>query len=205
MESSRKYTGVHALGTTAILVHFGMVVIGIAALLSGLLADDYKKVEHWGFTIHSWIGIAGAAIVLLRVMLGIVGPHDLRFPNWVPYTHERLSYVKEDIISLRTLNLPPRPPHFGVAGLIQLFGLVVFLLVALSGTFLFFTIDPGHKTHGIVHSVKEVHEVGLFLIPLFLTLHTGGVLLHAMQGRHVWRKMFFMNRPAKQTSGKMTY
>lgn len=201
MESSRKYTGVHALGTTAKLVHFGMVVIGITALLSGLLADDYKKIEHWGFTAHSWIGITGAVIVLLRVMLGIVGPCDLRFSNWAPCTRERLSYVREDIMSLRKLILPPRPPHFGVAGVVQLFGIAVFLLVALSGTVLFFGIEPGQKARGIVHSVKEVHEVGLFLIPLFLSLHIGGVTLHAMQGRHSWRRMFFLNRPASRTSG----
>jgi cytochrome b len=196
MESSKKYSGVHALGTTAILVHFGLVVIGITAVLSGLLADDYKKAVHWGFTVHSWIGMAGAAMVLLRLLLGVVGPCDLRFATWVPCTRERLAYVKEDLMSLGSGHLPPRPPHFGLAGLVQVYGLGAFLLVAASGTVLFFGIEPGQKAHGFVHGVKEVHEVGLFLIPSFLALHLGGVIMHAMRGRHAWRRMFFLNRPA---------
>jgi len=184
--------GVKHLGVTAILVHLGLLVFGIAALLSGLLADDYKKLEHMGFTVHSWIGMAGAFFVLLRGALGVVGPPDLRFTNWVPYTRERLSFVKEDIRGLFRLRLPERPTHVGVSGLVQMFGLLVFLLIALSGIFLFFTIDPGHKSQGVIHTVKEFHEVGLILIPLFLSLHVGATIAHALRGRHLWRKMFFL-------------
>ena len=199
MESSKKYVGIHALSRTAILVHFGLAVVGIAALCSGLFADDYKNIAHWGFSFHRWIGISTASIVLLRVLLGVVGPYDLRFSNWVPYTRERFSYVKEDLGGLRRLDLPPRPPHFGMMGLVQFFGLVVFLLVALSGIVLFWGIQPGQKAQGIVHTVKEFHETGLFFISLFLTLHVGGVIMHALHGRHNWRRMFFLNRSGNQS------
>lgn len=192
MQNRGEHPEEHALGFTAILIHLGLVFCGIAALLTGLLAGDYKKIEHLGFTVHTWIGMAGVFFVLLRVALGIVGPSELRFSNWVPYTRERLSYVKQDIMGLLSFRLPHRPTHMGVAGLVETFGLLAFLVTALSGIFLFFTIEPGQKSHGLVHAVKEFHEAGLTLILIFLSMHMGAVTLHALTGRHLWRRMLFM-------------
>jgi cytochrome b len=185
-------SGENRLGTTAVLVHLGLVVCGIAALLTGLQAGDYKRVEHLGFTVHSWVGMAGAFFVLLRAALGIAGPTELRFGTWVPWTRERLCRVKEDISGLLRFSLPHRPPHEGAAGLVETFGLLAFLATALSGVFLFFTIEPGQKSRGLVHAVKEFHETGLTLILVFLSMHAGAVVLHALTGRHLWRRMVFL-------------
>lgn len=201
MKSTGEYQGETRLGSTAILIHFGLLVCGIAALLSGMLADDYKKIEHMGFTVHSWIGMSGAFFVLLRGMLGVVGPRNLRFTSWVPYTRERFERVKEDVVGLFRFRLPERPTHVGVAGLVQTFGLLVFLFVALSGIFLFFTLEPGHKAHGAVHAVKELHEAGIVLIPLFLAMHVGATVAHALRGRHLWRKMLFLKEHNGTTPG----
>jgi len=192
MESKTTHTEEGSLGFTSILVHLGLLVCGIAALISGLQAGDYKKIEHLGFTLHSWIGMSGAFFVLLRVVLGVVGPVELRFSRWVPYTRERLSSVKEDIIGLFSMRLPDRPTHVGIAGLVQALGLFVFFVIAVSGIFLFFTIEPGHKSRGLVHDVKEFHEVGLYLITLFLSMHVGAVTMHALRGHHLLRKIFFL-------------
>ena len=186
------YSGAPSLGVTAISVHLGFLVFGIAALLSGLAAGDYKKIEHFGFTLHSWFGMAAVFIVLLRMVCGLVGPAELRFTNWVPFTRERLLCVKDDIAGLLRLRLPERPTHTGLAGLVQTFGLLVFLFIALSGIVLFFTIEPGHKSRGLIHAIKEFHEAGLFLIAIFLSIHVGAVTMHALNGRHYWRKIFFL-------------
>ncbi len=182
----------NSLGFTAVLVHLGLSVSVIAALFSGLLAGDYKKIVHLGFTVHSWIGMAGASIVLLRILLGLVGPANLRFVNWVPCTRARLQHVKDDITGLFRFRLPERPTHVGVAGLVQALGLLALLLIALSGIFLFFTIEPGHKSRGVVHAVKEFHEAGLFMIVIFLSMHVGAVTMHAVRGHHLWRRIFFL-------------
>lgn len=182
----------NSLGPTAILVHLGLAACGIAGLLSGMLAGDYKKAEHLGFTLHSWIGMSGLLLIFLRAALGLVGPPDLRFANWVPCTRERLSSVRDDLVGLLGLHLPQRPTHAGVAGVVQTLGLLAFLSLAMSGGFLFFTIDPGHKSRGIVHAVKEFHEFGLFLMLAFLTMHVGAVIMHAASGRNPWRTMLFL-------------
>jgi cytochrome b len=177
---------------TALLVHLGLVVCGISAVCTGLLAGDYKRAEHLGFTVHSWIGIAGSLVIVLRVVLGIIGPSGLQFKNWVPFTRERFILVKDDLQGLLHRRLPLRQPHAGLAGLVQILGLLVFLMSALSGLFLFFTIEPGHKSYGLVHDVKEVHEAGLILLLFFFLLHVGPIVLHALAGRHLWRRIFFL-------------
>ncbi len=63
MRNREEHPEERAIGVTTVLVHLGLAVCGIAALLTGLLADDYKRMEHLGFTVHSWIGMAGAFIV----------------------------------------------------------------------------------------------------------------------------------------------
>ena len=181
-----------SLNVSGLLIHLGLICFGIAALLSGGLADDYKKMEHLGFTLHSWLGMGGAFFVFLRFLLGVAGPHDLRFAQWVPYSRERLIRVKEDIVGLLRLRLPERPTHQGLAGLVQTFGLLSFLLMALTGIFLYFSMEPGQKARGLVHDVKELHEAGQVFLLLFLSLHVGATIAHALAGRHLWRKIFFL-------------
>ena len=171
-------------------------------MISGLQAGDYKKIEHLGFTLHSWIGMAAAFFILLRVVLGIVGPAELRFSRWIPFTRERLACVREDITGLLGMRLPERPTHVGIAGLVQALGLFVFFVIAASGVYLYFTIEPGHKSHGVVHDVKEFHEVGLYLITLFLSMHVGAVTLHALRGRHLWRGIFFLKENGRKPAAQ---
>lgn len=181
-----------SLGASAILVHLGLVFFVLAGLLSGGLADDYKKMEHAGYTLHGWIGMGGAFFVFLRVMLGICGPRTLRFSHWVPYTRERLLRAREDIVGLFRFRLPERPVHEGVAGLVESFGLVALLATAASGLLLFFILEPGQKATGAAHSVKELHEGASWLVFLFLSMHAGATVAHALGGRHLWRKMLFL-------------
>jgi hypothetical protein len=122
----------------------------------------------------------------------------MRFSQWVPLTGERWRLIGEDVATLLRFRLPERPSHQGIAGLVQTFGLSVFLFMALTGGFLFFALEPGQKARGLLHSVKEVHEIGQLLIPLFLSMHGGAVVLHALCGRHLWRKMLFL-REAPRT------
>ncbi|MDP3181711.1 MAG: hypothetical protein Q8M54_02705 [Desulfobaccales bacterium] len=45
-----------------------------------------------------------------------------------------------------------------------------------------------------MHFIKEIHEVGVWLIPIFLGIHVGAVILHALAGNHLWRKTFFLEK-----------
>ena len=183
----------YTLGPFAILIHLGLLAFGITAALTGLLAEDYKKVEHQGFTIHSWLGMGLAAFASLRLITGIVGPRSVRFLRWMPFTAGRIKLAVKDILGLLKFRMPDRKTHQGLAGVVQTFGLAVFFLMAATGTYLYFFLEPGQKARGFVHDVKELHEIGLVLIPIFLSLHVGAVIMHALRGNHLWKKIFFIS------------
>jgi cytochrome b len=183
-------------GRGAGLIHLGLLVFGLSAWMTGLLnddADDHKRMEHLVYTIHRWLGMGLALFAGMRLTLGIIGPKNMRMLKWAPYTRARLKLVAKGIAGLLTLRRPDWTTHQFLAGAIQAFGLAVFLLMAATGFYLYLFLEPGHEARGFLHDVKELHEAGVMLIPVFLTLHVGAVVAHALYGIHIWRKIFFIS------------
>ncbi len=176
------------------LIHLGLAVLGVAAWVSGLFAGDYKRPGGLGFSVHRWLGISLSFLVFFRVWMGFYGSKPAAFREWAPINPERLRWVLEDLVNLLRLKLPDRPAHGGLAGVVQIFGLAVFSWMAATGTLMFFFLPPGHKARGLIHFIKELHEAGLWLIPIFLGIHVGAVILHALAGNHLWRRTFFLER-----------
>lgn len=94
--------------------------------------------------------------------------------------------------SLWRLQIPQRSSHEGLAGLVQALGLLAFLCIGLTGLIISTQITPGTHLVGWPHAVKELPQVGQILIPVYLGLHAGAVLVHALQGRQLWKKMIFL-------------
>lgn len=180
------------LDSLTVFLHFGLMVFGVLAWLTGDWAGDYKKVKHLGFIVHKMLGMGAALFVAARLFHGFCGPGPARFANWVPYTPERVKMIFEDIRSLFTLKLPERAPHQGLAALWESFGLAAFTWMTVTGLLMFLFLLPGQKAHGAMHLVKELHEVGEWLVPIFLAVHVGAVILHALAGDHRWRTIFFL-------------
>jgi cytochrome b len=176
------------------LIHLGLTVFGLLALITGLWAGDYKRAHHLGFTVHKWLGLTLSFFMAWRIWLGFYGPREARFSYWVPYTRERLKLAGEDFLALLRLRLPERSSHLGLAGVVQTFGLAVFTWMAVTGSLMALWLCPGRKAGGAVHALKEMHELGLWLIVAFLAIHAGAVVLHALAGDDLWRRMFFLKR-----------
>jgi len=192
MEQTTKTSKSEELDSFTIFLHFGLIFFGVLAWLTGDWAGDYKKVNQLGFTVHKMLGMGTALFVGARLFHGLWGPKQARFANWLPYTPERLKMVFEDISNLFTLKLPDRPPHLGLAGLWEAFGLAIFTWMGGTGLFMFLFLTPGHKAGGLIRTVKELHELGESLVPIFLAVHVIAVCLHALAGAHGFRKMFFL-------------
>jgi len=176
------------------LVHLGLTIFGLLALITGLYAGDYKHVHHLGFSIHKWVGLTLGFFMAWRLWNGFYGPEEDRFSQWLPNTGERLQMAREDALNLLRLKLPNRAAHQGLAGLVQTFGLAVFAWMAGTGALMALFLTPGQKAAGLMHLVKDLHELGLWLIIAFLVIHIGAVALHALTGDHLWRKMFFLEK-----------
>ena len=174
------------------ILHLGLAVFGLLAWATGEMADDYKNMEAYGYLLHSWIGIGITFFISSRFIYGVLGPVHMRFNNWVPYNKERIKIVLEDITGLGHLRLPDRQPRQGLAALVEILGLLLFFFLAATGILLFNAIEPGHKAQGVAHFIKELHEVGEMMLPLFFLVHAGAAILHALTGKHLWRKMIFL-------------
>lgn len=70
--------------------------------------------------------------------------------------------------------------------------------MAVSGSVLFLYLGPGSEARGMTHAIKEFHEAGTAPILVFLSMHIGAVLVHALRGHHLWRKMVFMSDKINQ-------
>ena len=183
-----------AMDITSRIIHLGIMVFALSAYLTGDMADDYKKVEYLGFTIHKWLGMAVAFFVLFRIIYGIVGPQKVRILKWLPYTKERLKEAGEALTAALSFKRPSAPAHLAVSGAVKTMGLLLFTWMATTGTVMFFFVEPGSRVGGLLHFVKEVHEVGETLIPVYLVIHIGAAVIHALYGQDFWRKMLFIKK-----------
>jgi len=177
------------------LIHLALVLFGIAALVSGQFAGDYRRELHTGFDIHRWIGLGMALSVAVRVAWGFVGPKEVRFAEWLPVTRARLTVVAEDLAALARLRLPVHAGHEGLSGLVQAIGLAAFAWMAVTGAILFGYLEPGARASGWMRAVKELHEGGQVVALAYITLHAGAVLVHSLAGDPVWRRMVPWMKP----------
>jgi cytochrome b561 len=178
-----------------LVMHAGITIFGLTAWLTGDWAGDYKRMSHPGFSLHKGIGICLALFILARLLYGVLGQEKCRWGNLIPLNLRAwLASVVEDLQALLRLELPDRPRFWGLKGVVQLFGLLVFSWMALTGSLLFTFLGPGHRAQGLMWLIKEMHEVGRILIPIFLALHLTGVLLDAIWGQKKWRRVIFLEK-----------
>ena len=173
------------------LIHFLLAALGVAAVVSGQFADDYRRSAHAGYDVHKWIGLAMAAALLARFAWGFAGPAAIRFSRWLPVTAGRLDVAWRDLAGLARLRIPVHEEgHGGLAGVVQAIGLLAFAWMAASGALLFAYLEPGARVTGWLRAVKELHEGGQVVVLGYLALHVGAVLANALAGRPLWRRMF---------------
>ena len=165
--------------------HFGLAVFGVTSYMTAELAEHS---DGFGYYLHAYLGLTLLMFLISRIIYGVVGKKPYRFYHWWPFSKTYLSSVKEDLIGLSKLNLPTRKDHRGLSGLVQMFGLIVFSWMAVTGAVIFFM----EKNNDLIY---DLHEVGELLVPLFLFIHVGAVVIHILFGEKMLNKIFpFLSR-----------
>ena len=172
--------------THAKIIHLGIAAFGVAAFLTGELAEDGS--ESLGYLLHAYLGLSLAAFMLVRGVVGFTTSEALSFKGWSPFSRHQRSLALEDFRTLMKLGVPERDRHQGLAGLVQASGLIIFAWMSVTGTGLFL-LGGGIETEAF-ELIEEAHEVGESLIPLYLALHVGAVALHTLGGNPIWKKVF---------------
>lgn len=168
--------------TYAKILHLGLAVFGITAFLTGEWADNGASSP--GYLLHAYLGLSLATAVSLRVLAGFAGPGPMRFSDWSPFSRRQWALAIQDVASLMQFRVPERGMHEGLAGLTQAFGLAIFAWMGASGTGLFLLGGMESEFFG------KAHEVGEALIPFYLAVHVGSVVVHSLAGKPIWRRMW---------------
>lgn len=167
-------------------LHAGMAIFGITAYLTGEIAEN--GANSAGFYIHAYLGLSLTLFVIVRLVSGIGGSGRMRFPSWSPLSFRQWKLASQDVRSLINLQVPERGMHEGLSGLTQAFGLILFGWMGATGTGLFLLNESQQKM--LFEIIEELHEVGEALIPLYLALHVGSVLVHSLAGKPIWHRMW---------------
>lgn len=171
--------------------------------------DIVVRVFHWtlvaGFAIaylsegeplwlHIWAGYVVAAVVILRILWGFVGPQHARFSDFVFPLGRVLSHLLDEL----RFRAKRYIGHSPAGGAMIVLLLVVLLLTTASGAALltrekgmgpfstFITVaqqaprQGSGKEHEADSSWKEIHEVFANLALVFVLVHIGGVALASL-------------------------
>ena len=165
-------------------VHLGIAVFGILAFLTGELAEGDNA--SLGYLLHAYLGLSLAAFMGMRLMGGLTRKNSLSLKEYYPFSKQQLLLALEDFKDLLRLKVPGCGLHEGLTGFTKAFGLIVFSFMTLTGTCLYLLTDTSAS---LFEAIEETHEVGESLIPFFLCLHVGTVVLQSLSGNPIWKKM----------------
>lgn len=173
-------------------MHLGLAVFGVWAWWLGEDAHDFHRADHSGFEIHMWVGLTFSGFLLARLAYGFFGPSSSRFSRWVPYTRERFAAAIADFRTLSKFRVPEPVTHQGLNALVQSLALLLFTWQGISGTLMSIYIVPGQRSTGWLDTLQDIHSAASVWIPGYLILHVGAVVLHALTGHQIWKKMLFL-------------
>lgn len=174
--------------------------------------DIGVRIFHWtlvgGFAIaylsegeplwlHIWAGYVVAAVVILRILWGFVGPQHARFSDFVSPLGRVLSHLLDEL----RFRAKRYIGHSPAGGAMVVLLLAVLLLTTASGAALlarekgmgpfssFISISPQAVRQGsgedreVESSWEEIHEVFANLALVLVLVHIGGVVLASLSHR----------------------
>ena len=171
--------------------------------------DPMVRVFHWALvsaftlawltedewmSLHSYAGYAILALLMFRLVWGVVGPRYARFSDFVKSPETVMGYLK-DLVRLRARRYIGHNPAGGA--------MIVALLLSLTATVLsgmlaygavgsgpmtgLFLAHPGYGSEWL----EEVHEFFANFTLLLVMVHVGGVFLESLLHReNLVRSMF---------------
>ena len=137
---------------------FHWSVVGLFAA-NALIVDD----DGW---VHEWIGYALAALVGLRILWGLTGPHHARFAAFTPRPRDVTEQITDMAAGRRRAHLGHTP-----LGALMIFNLIATLLGICASGYLMTT-----DAFWGVEWVEEVHEVLVTWAEISVVAHIAAVL-----------------------------
>lgn len=168
-----------------------VVRLGHWALVAGV--STAYLVEDHSLDVHVWAGYVVAAVVIVRVLWGFVGPRYARFTDFVRPPTVVLRHLADELRHRAVRHLGHNP-----AGGAMIVVLLVCLAVTAGSGLVLYAVEEGAgplapllagRIGGEAEDVLEVvHELGANLTMALVVLHVLGVLLGSLAHREnlVW-------------------
>jgi len=170
-------------------LHLALSVgIALQLLLSTVMAQPRpgkirSAFELLTFSIHEKLGMFLLAVLLLHWLAWVFGKAHHEMGHFFPWlSPERRRLVYAEIAELARFRLADPEARNALAGAVQGLGIVIASLLAMTGSVIFFTINPDGSMSSTVHMVKEVHGTLGPVMWTYLVLHAGAVLAHLTLG-----------------------
>ena len=159
------------------LFHWTLAVLILLQFLSG----EFGLIPmSW----HYWLGYATLALVVFRVLWGLVGSHTSRFASFLRGPGAVLHYARETVAG-RHVHVVGHNP---VGGWSVLLMLLAILVQSISGLFSSDDITESgpladRVSEATVEWMTRVHHLNRWLLVLLIVLHVGAVLMHWVMRR----------------------
>jgi cytochrome b len=145
------------------LFHWSLVA---AFAANALVIDDDTK-------LHQWVGYTVVALVLARVLWGLVGTRYARFASFPPSLRGSLGQLRE----MASGHTAPHVGHTPLGALMIYNLLVTLLVIGLSGYLMTTDMFWG------VEWPEDLHEVAIAWAEISVALHIAAVVFESLRTR----------------------
>lgn len=150
--------------------------------------DPFVRIFHWSLAalfasnaifvdddsdLHQWIGYAIIALIVLRVIWGVIGTQYARFSSFPPSIAGSLDQLTDIAAGRRT----PHTGHTPIGGLMIYNLLFTVLVICTSGYLMTTDMFWG------VEWPEEVHEISVTWAEISVLLHIAAVIFESVRTR----------------------
>ncbi|MBF0439721.1 MAG: DUF1924 domain-containing protein [Magnetococcales bacterium] len=184
------------------LLHL-LIAVGIVAQLVGSMGMVHPKPGRAGdalYVMHEIWGQVLLGILIVHWVWSWVRSGSVPIGQLVPwFSGQRCRAVWEDIKNYGShavrFRLPEATHPTPLPSAVQGLGLIAATVLGVSGTLLYFYMDPTVKMVGWLHDIKEMHEAVGVMLWIYLVTHAVMGMLHQWVGHEslwamvkVWKK-----------------
>lgn len=159
-------------------LHFSIAIL----IIVQIVISNFLKISDTGVISQQFVAfystwghfIIGLLLLLLALIFVTTEISRRGFSYFYPYLSGDISQLKNDVVTLKTFNIPEARPK-GLAAIIQGLGLGALLLIVISGTVWLLLWLYGSA---IANDAREVHQILTGLIEAYLIGHGGLAFIH---------------------------
>ena len=171
------------------LLHLGVAsTISLQLLLSLVMEAPHagrtrSLMESIGYDLHEFVGLAALTFISLHWLVFLSGNAYKGLGHFFPwFSSQRRQSVWREAKALMHLQLGEVATQDQVAGALQGLGLLIGLMLAVSGGVIFWGMAADGSGGPMIHLVKEFHGFWGPVMWGYLGIHLGATLLHRVLG-----------------------